>query len=169
MTSTTRLESLRASGESPWPSLPLAEWDDTRSTLQRWMQIVGKTQLALEYSYAYGQEYGVVWWIRSEKEDTRLADLRSLGLAIDVDTTGSLSDVVHRTINWLDRHDDPSLWDGILAIPDEDAVGEGEPGVQLVTAQNVAQLVCDDHREARLVGENVDQAAAEHDRAADRE
>jgi uncharacterized protein DUF5996 len=30
-----------------WPSLPLAEWQDTRDTLQLWMQIVGKTRMAL--------------------------------------------------------------------------------------------------------------------------
>src|SRR6267142_5828781 len=30
-----------------WPSLPLAEWQDTHDTLHMWMQIVGKTRLAL--------------------------------------------------------------------------------------------------------------------------
>lgn len=30
-----------------WPPLPLDAWDDTRATLQRWTQIVGKTRLAL--------------------------------------------------------------------------------------------------------------------------
>jgi predicted GNAT family acetyltransferase len=30
-----------------WPSLPLSEWSDTYATLQRWLQIVGKTRLAL--------------------------------------------------------------------------------------------------------------------------
>jgi hypothetical protein len=30
-----------------WPSLPLAEWRDTHATLHMWMQIVGKTRLAL--------------------------------------------------------------------------------------------------------------------------
>ena len=30
-----------------WPSLPLAEWRDTHDTLHMWMQIVGKTRLAL--------------------------------------------------------------------------------------------------------------------------
>jgi hypothetical protein len=31
-----------------WPALPYAEWADTRETLNRWTQIVGKTRLALE-------------------------------------------------------------------------------------------------------------------------
>ena len=30
-----------------WPPLPLGEWEDTLSTLHRWMQMVGKTRLAL--------------------------------------------------------------------------------------------------------------------------
>jgi len=33
--------------EMEWPALPLAEWQETRDTLQRWAQIVGKTRLAL--------------------------------------------------------------------------------------------------------------------------
>jgi len=34
-------------GQGPWPKLPLAEWRDTQNTLHRWVQIVGKTRLAL--------------------------------------------------------------------------------------------------------------------------
>lgn len=30
-----------------WPALPVAEWQDTRDTLQLWSQVVGKTKLAL--------------------------------------------------------------------------------------------------------------------------
>jgi len=30
-----------------WPALPLSEWSDTYATLHRWVQIVGKTRLAL--------------------------------------------------------------------------------------------------------------------------
>jgi hypothetical protein len=30
-----------------WPSLPLAEWKDTHDTLHMWLQMVGKTRLAL--------------------------------------------------------------------------------------------------------------------------
>jgi hypothetical protein len=38
---------MKAAGNSAWPSLPLAEWRDTYHTLHMWMQIVGKTRLAL--------------------------------------------------------------------------------------------------------------------------
>src|SRR6476469_3030432 len=30
-----------------WPSLPVAKWNDTRETLHRWTQIIGKTRLSL--------------------------------------------------------------------------------------------------------------------------
>jgi len=36
-----------ADDQGLWPSLPLADWQDTRDTLHMWMQIVGKTRLAL--------------------------------------------------------------------------------------------------------------------------
>jgi hypothetical protein len=38
-----------------WPELPLAEWSDTRDTLQLWTQIVGKVRLANEPLAAH-------WW-----------------------------------------------------------------------------------------------------------
>jgi hypothetical protein len=40
---------------SAWPSLPLAEWAETHDTLHMWMQIVGKTRLALAPSENH-------WW-----------------------------------------------------------------------------------------------------------
>ena len=36
----------RGIGTERWPSLPLAEWDDTRATLHLWTQIIGKIRLA---------------------------------------------------------------------------------------------------------------------------
>ena len=30
----------------PWPALPVAEWRDTRDTLQLWLQIVGKIRMS---------------------------------------------------------------------------------------------------------------------------
>src|SRR5207237_1207608 len=35
------------SNVAAWPQLPLSDWADTLTTLQRWTQIVGKTRLAL--------------------------------------------------------------------------------------------------------------------------
>jgi hypothetical protein len=43
---TTSLE-VERQGRFAWPSLPLAEWQDTQATLHRWLQVVGKTRLTL--------------------------------------------------------------------------------------------------------------------------
>jgi Family of unknown function (DUF5996) len=40
-------EPRRTDDRAAWPSLPLAEWRATRETLHMWLQIVGKTRLAL--------------------------------------------------------------------------------------------------------------------------
>jgi hypothetical protein len=37
----------RPSAVEPWPALPWEEWKATANTLHMWMQIVGKTRLAL--------------------------------------------------------------------------------------------------------------------------
>ncbi len=46
---------------------------------------IGKTQIALEYSYRYGAEYDILWWVRSEYVDTCLEDVRGLGAALGVE------------------------------------------------------------------------------------
>ncbi|MEO8675542.1 MAG: DUF5996 family protein, partial [Casimicrobiaceae bacterium] len=38
---------MNARADAAWPALPLASWRDTYATLHMWMQIVGKTRLAL--------------------------------------------------------------------------------------------------------------------------
>mgnify|MGYP000962747524 CR=1 FL=1 len=38
---------MAAERETRWPALPVADWQDTRDTLQLWTQVVGKTKLAL--------------------------------------------------------------------------------------------------------------------------
>ena len=38
---------MTAPGNAAWPALPLASWQGTYATLHMWLQIVGKTRLAL--------------------------------------------------------------------------------------------------------------------------
>ena len=67
---------------------------------------IGKTQLALEYSYRYGSEYNVIWWVRSEQEETRLGDLQALGQALGQSRSGmEVSQSITATLAWLDRND----------------------------------------------------------------
>jgi hypothetical protein len=39
--------SVMHAARNAWPELPLKEWQDTYATLHRWLQIIGKTRLAL--------------------------------------------------------------------------------------------------------------------------
>src|SRR5690606_5630483 len=50
---TTRRESTTSS--EAWPSLPLAEWQETLDTLHMWLQIIGKLKLELV-------PYRNQWW-----------------------------------------------------------------------------------------------------------
>jgi Trypsin/Trypsin-like peptidase domain len=65
---------------------------------------VGKTQLAMEYSYRYAGEYDVIWWIRSELQETRLNDIVALGKALDAITSNmDASASLRATLDCLDR------------------------------------------------------------------
>ena len=66
---------------------------------------VGKTQIALEYSYRYAHKYNWIWWVSAETEATVLASYQSfankLGL-IDKQTDGKY--IIETVLNWLDTH-----------------------------------------------------------------
>jgi hypothetical protein len=63
---------------------------------------IGKTQLALEYSYRYAAEYDVVWWIRSEYDDVRREDMKALGAELGAESEVDPDRAVKATIKWLD-------------------------------------------------------------------
>ncbi len=45
---------------------------------------VGKTQLALEYSYRHADDYRVLWWVRSEEPATLAVDYAGLAARLDL-------------------------------------------------------------------------------------
>ncbi len=45
---------------------------------------IGKTQLAVEYAYRHGTDYGIVWWLHSEKSITLANDYASLAAKLDL-------------------------------------------------------------------------------------
>ena len=66
-----------------WPSLPLAEWEETRSTLHMWVQIVGKIKLALAAHINH-------WWqvplyVTARGLTTSLMPYETRALEIDFD------------------------------------------------------------------------------------
>ena len=66
---------------------------------------IGKTQLALEYCYRQTASYKVVWWIRAESKETRMADLAALAKRLQLGSTDefNLSDSVRAVVEWLNR------------------------------------------------------------------
>jgi NB-ARC domain len=66
---------------------------------------IGKTQLALEYCYRQAASYQVVWWIRAESKETRIADLAALAERLKLTPVGKsdLSSSAAAVIEWLDR------------------------------------------------------------------
>ncbi|MCX6678558.1 MAG: FxSxx-COOH system tetratricopeptide repeat protein [Methanothrix sp.] len=45
---------------------------------------VGKTQLVLEYFFRYKYDYGVVWWVKSEKTDDLAKDYAKLAVSLEL-------------------------------------------------------------------------------------
>lgn len=67
---------------------------------------VGKTQIAIEYTYRYASEYEVVWWVRSETAATLGADYASLAseLGLPEKDAAEQQVVVDAVRLWLREH-----------------------------------------------------------------
>ena len=68
---------------------------------------VGKTQLALEYSYRNADDYRVVWWVRSEEPATLAADYAGLAARLNLPEKGSQDQriTVEAVRRWLEEND----------------------------------------------------------------
>ena len=68
-----RLGGMAVDRERSWPALPVADWQDTRDTLQLWTQVVGKTRLALAPPLNHWWGAGTVpWGVRSKASNVHL-------------------------------------------------------------------------------------------------
>jgi len=101
---------------------------------------VGKTQTAAQFASTHADRYDVVWWIRAEEEQTRLADFAELGAALALPEHAAPDPIaaVERVVAWLSDHD---RW--LLVFdnaPDPDAVARlipaGRRGHVLVTSRH---------------------------------
>jgi tetratricopeptide (TPR) repeat protein len=67
---------------------------------------IGKTQLALEYSYLFWDEYDVIWWVRSEEPATLAADYAMLAKYLNLPEKDAADQTL--TINavkrWLENN-----------------------------------------------------------------
>jgi len=67
---------------------------------------VGKTQLALEYSYRHADDYQVIWWVRSEEPATLAADYAGLAARLNLPEKGSQDQriAVEAVRRWLEQN-----------------------------------------------------------------
>jgi hypothetical protein len=69
--------------EQRWPALPVADWQDTRDTLQLWTQAVGKTKLAL--AAPLNHWWGVTFRLGATGLTTGLMPIEDGGLEVAFD------------------------------------------------------------------------------------
>ncbi len=66
---------------------------------------VGKTQIAVSYTYKYQKKYKLVWWIRSEEETILAIDYGKLALELSLTTSVKVEEQIKAIQNWLNTHD----------------------------------------------------------------
>ena len=67
---------------------------------------IGKTQLALEYSYRHQDDYDIIWWLRSELPSTLLDDyaLMAASLKLPGRDSGDLNKMAQAAKSFLETH-----------------------------------------------------------------
>ena len=101
---------------------------------------VGKTQLAVEYAYHYGNEYELIWWLRSDDSATLAADYAGLAAKLNLPEKNETEQhrIVDAVRTWLETN---SNW---LLIFDNASdrslvskyVPQGRSGHVLITSRN---------------------------------
>jgi tetratricopeptide (TPR) repeat protein len=73
---------------------------------------VGKTQIATEYAHRYADEYEVVWWVRSDQEESIQASLVALGTQLRIPdvSLGDRDRSIRYVIDSLQSGDPYSRW-----------------------------------------------------------
>jgi tetratricopeptide (TPR) repeat protein len=64
---------------------------------------VGKTQLGVEYAYRHGNDYGIVWWVRSEDPVTLASDFAGLATELNLEEKDAAEQrvIVEAVKKWL--------------------------------------------------------------------
>ena len=103
---------------------------------------VGKTQLAIEYSYRNTANYRTIWWVRSESQETLASDYADLATELDLPAKAkgytNQSVVIEAVKRWLEHN---SSWLLIFdnAQSQEDLINylpQGGAGHVIITSRN---------------------------------
>jgi hypothetical protein len=63
---------------------------------------LGKTEIALEYSYRYRSAYSHIFWLRAESESTLLSSLLEISEKVKADPTGvDIPSKVRKVLDWF--------------------------------------------------------------------
>ena len=67
---------------------------------------IGKTQIALEFSYRFSRQYDVIWWVRAENDLVLVEDYTSFAWAVDLadGAGGSEKQLIGAIRHWLGRN-----------------------------------------------------------------
>ena len=103
---------------------------------------VGKTQMAVEYAYRYGNEYELVWWISADQRVLIRSSLAALAPHLDLPSAASIGveDAASAALDALRRGKPYNRWLLIFDNADEpdeirDVIPDG-PGHVLITSRN---------------------------------
>lgn len=101
---------------------------------------VGKTQLALEYSYRHADDYQVVWWVRSEEPATLASDYAGLAARLNLPEKDSQDQriTVEAVRRWLEENGGWLLvFDNAQNFKDlEDYLPRSGSGHVIITSRN---------------------------------
>ncbi|MFI6392485.1 FxSxx-COOH system tetratricopeptide repeat protein [Nonomuraea sp. NPDC050547] len=103
---------------------------------------VGKTQMAVEYAYRYGNEYDLVWWISADQRVLIRSSLAALAPYLDLPSAAAIGveDAANAALDALRRGKPYDRWLLIFDNADEpeeirDVIPDG-PGHVLITSRN---------------------------------
>lgn len=101
---------------------------------------LGKTQLAIEYSYRFSTNYDIIWWARGEQPSFLAADFIELAkkLNLSLKDDNSFEGITKAVCNWLQTHERWLLvFDNVKTYQDiATFLPVGLSGHILVTSQN---------------------------------
>ncbi|GAA3951939.1 FxSxx-COOH system tetratricopeptide repeat protein [Actinoplanes auranticolor] len=101
---------------------------------------VGKTQLAIEYTYRHQEEYQLVWWVPAEQVQAVRRSLNSLAQRLGLPPSDDINETTRTVLDWLVTADMPWLlvYDNAASFDD---IGELLPsggGHVIITTRNPA-------------------------------
>ena len=70
---------------------------------------IGKTQLAVKYTYENQKEYEVIWWLHSEEESSLATDYGRLALTLKLTTSEDIREQIQAAEKWLNNNNDKWL------------------------------------------------------------